>query len=120
MIRLTVTMADDGTVYIPAPCRGCVAEAQAVYQTNAVEPNDTVTISHGANTVNLITAVNTAGLDVETGVPDDTYKGSVFDPSSTTATDTVIKAVSAGAAGIAILTILFDDSAYVEQEASEA
>lgn len=120
MIRLFVAMADDATVYVPAPCRGTVSGAQAVYQTNAVEPNDTITLSRSTTTVNLITAVNTAGLDVETGVPDSTNKGLIFDPTSTTATDTVIKIVSAGAAGIALVTIEFDDYAYVEQTASEA
>lgn len=120
MIRLLVQLADDGTLYVPAPCRGTLAGMKAVYQTNAVEPNDTIIASRGATAVNTLTAVNTAGLVVETGVPDATNKGLVFDPDDDTEANQVIKLVSSGAAGIALVLLEFDDNAYVEQEASEA
>ncbi len=107
MIRLMVEVADDETKYIPAPCRGVVVGAQVVWQTNAVEPNDTIILSRSTTAVLTVTAVNTAGLETEIGVRDATNPDLVFDPDSTTATETVIKVVSAGAAGIAFLSIGF-------------
>lgn len=121
MIDLMIPIASDGTIYVPAPCKGVVAEAYAVWGTNAVEAADTIILSRGATAVNTITAVNTAGLVVETGVPtasSDRYL--IFDPASATTANQVIKIVSAGAAGVAIVHIKFDDSAYVVQAAKEA
>lgn len=120
MIRMTVTIPNDGTVYVPVPCRGVVSGAYAAWITNTVEPNDTITLSRDTTAVNTITAVNTAGLVREVGVPDATNKGLIFDPDSATATHGVIKIVSAGAAGIAVVTIEFDDYAYVKQTPLEA
>lgn len=120
MIRLTVQVASDGTVYVPVPCRGVVAGAQVVWQTNAVEPDDTVILSQSTTAVATATAVNTAGLVIEDAVRDATNKDLVFDPDSSTATETVIKLVANGGAGISLVTIEFDDFAYIEQTASEA
>lgn len=124
MIRIMHLMASDETTYIPAPCRGKVSAAYAVYQTNAVEPADTITISRGATTVNLITVpdttASTAGTVIETGVPDATNKDLIFDPADDTAANTVIKAVSAGAAGTAMLVIEFDEFAIIEEDSVEA
>jgi exo-beta-1,3-glucanase (GH17 family) len=120
MIKIIVAHADQGTSYVPAPCRGVVANAYCVFQTNTVEPNDTVVLARGASTVNTITAVTTAGLVVETGVPDATNKGLVFDPASSTAANQVIKITDTGAPGAKLVMIDFDDSAYVAEAASEA
>lgn len=114
MIRLLVVVTD-GVAYVPAPCRGTVAKMTAIFQTNAVEPNDTIIASRDATAVNTLTAVNTAGLVLETGVQDVTNKGLVFDPESATLAERVIRVTSAGAPGAALVEILFDDSAYVQQ-----
>ena len=117
---IPVAHADQATLYVPVPCKGTVAKVLCVFQTNTVQPNDTVVLSRGATAVNTVTAVETAGLVVETGVPDSTNKGLVFDPASATAANQVIKITDTGAPGDKILLIFFDDSAYVEQAAKEA
>ena len=108
MKYLYVDVADGATVYVPAPCRGSIAKMVAVFQADTVVANDT------------ITAVTTAGLVVETGVPDATNKGLVFDPASSTAANQVIKITDTGAPGAKLVMIDFDDSAYVAEAASEA
>ena len=120
MIIIPVQHADQGTMYVPAPCRGTVAKVLCAFDTNTVEVGDTVVVAQGSSAVNTVTATVTAGLTVETGVPDSTNKGLVFDPESSTATETVMKITDTGAPGAKNLLIFFDDSAYVEQEASEA
>jgi len=120
MRNLLVILPSDGTLYIPVPCRGTLKGMRAVYQTNAVEPNDTIIASRDTTAVNTLTAVDTAGLVVETGVPDATNKGLVFDPDSAIATDHVIKLVANGAAGVAVVELEFDDSAYIKQTPLEA
>jgi len=122
MIRLQVTLEDDEARYIPAPCRGTVSGAQAVWQTNAVEPNDTIIVSRDSTAVNTITAVDTAGLQCEAGVPNATVasRDLIFDPDSSTKANTVIKVTPNGGAGDALVTIEFNDYAYVQQDASEA
>ncbi len=70
--------------------------------------------------MNLITVVTTAGMVVENGVRDATYKDLVFDPDSTTVTYGVIKVVLSGGNAIAaVILIEFDDFAAVAQAASE-
>lgn len=120
MKKLLVILPSDGTMYIPAPSRGVVAGMKAVYQTNSVEVGDTIIASRDTTAVNTITATDTAGLTIETGVRDVTNKDLVFDPDSTTDTETVIKLVANGAAGIAVVEIEFDDYAYIERAPSEA
>ena len=120
MIKLLALIGSDATIYVPAPCRGVVVGLKAVYQTNAVEPADTIIASRDATAVNTLTAVTTAGLVVETGVPDVTNKDLVFDPASTTAVNQVIKLVANGTAGVAMVEIEFDESAHVAQPALEA
>jgi len=121
MIRLTFAMADS-TVYIPAPCKGIVVGAQAVFQTDTVQPGDTIDIQRNTTSVCLITAVNTAGLVVEDGVRDSTQADAdlIFDPDSATATYQVMKVVPTGAPGASIVTILFDEYVTVAQTPSEA
>lgn len=122
MIRLQVSLESDEVRYVPVPCRGNVMGAQAVWQTNAVEPDDTIILSRDTTAVNTITAVDTAGLQCEEGVPNATIasRDLIFDPDSSTKAYTVIKVTPNGAAGDALVTIEYDDSAYVQQEALEA
>lgn len=119
--HLTFELESDEVRYIPAPCRGTVVAARAVWQTNTVEPDDTIVIARDSTTVNTITAVDTAGLQCETGVPTSgANQYLIFDPDSATKAYSVIKVTPDGAAGDAIVTIDFDDAAYVKQDASEA
>lgn len=122
MIEIIVALADGATIYVPAPCKGNVAKMTAVFQADTVVANDTIKASRGNDVVNTLTAVTEAGLVVETGVPDTTNKGLIFDPTSATAANQVIKLVSGseGGSAAAIVTIFFDDSAYVAQAAKEA
>ena len=120
MIRIFATIPDNGTLYIPAPARGIVAQAVAVYQSNVVEPDDTIIISRDTTAVNTITATDAAGFTREVGVPDTTNKDLIFDPDHATDVNTVIKVVSSGAAGVAILMIEFDNYAVIEEESVEA
>jgi hypothetical protein len=119
MIRL-LAVVTDGVTYVPAPCRGVVAKMTAIFQTNVVEPNDTIIASRDTTAVNTLTAVEIAGLVLETGVPDVTNKGLVFDPADTTLVNRVIKVTSAGAPGAALVEIDFDEFAYVKQTPLEA
>jgi hypothetical protein len=120
MIRLLVNLPDASTIYVPAPCRGKVAGIKAVFQTNVVEADDTIVVSRDTTAVNTLTAVTTAGLVVETGVPDTTYKDLLFDPDSDTATSQVMKIANTGSPGAALVLIEFDDYAAVAQAATEA
>lgn len=117
MIEITVAVADSATVYVPAPCRGVVAKMVAVFQADTVVANDTITAYRSTTAVDAVTAVTEAGLVPEVGVPDATNKGLVFDPASATAANKVIKLISGseGGAAAAIVTITFDDSAYVAE-----
>lgn len=119
--QLTIEIEGTEARYVPAPCRGTVTAARVVWQTDVVEADDTVEIARGGDVVNTITAVDTAGLQCETGVPtsgDDQYL--IFDPDSATKANSVILVTADRAAVDAIVTIDFDDAAYVKQDASEA
>ena len=120
MINITFLHADGATLYVPAPCKGVVVGVKVVFQTNTVEPNDTVIVGRGSYAVNTVTAVTTAGLVVETGVRDVTYKDYVFDPASTTAAYQVFKVTDTGAPGDKIVTIEFDENATIAEAALEA
>ena len=119
--HLTIELESDEVRYIPAPCRGTVVAARAAWQTATVAADDTIILSRAGTAVNTITAVTAAGVVCETGVPtsgDNQYL--IFDPDSDTGTTTVIRVTPNGGAGDAILTVDFDDAAYVKQSASEA
>lgn len=119
--QLTIETEGTEARYVPAPCRGTVTAARATWQTNVVEPDDTVEIARGADVVNTITAVDTAGLQCETGVPTaGANQYLIFDPDSATKANSVILVTSDRAGADAIITIDFDDAAYVKQDASEA
>ena len=111
--------------YIPVPCRGNVNSVKVASDATMVATG-TLTVSRAGDTVNLVTAPTgnaAAGVVVE-GVPDSTNKALIFDPDSATATSKVLKltddATLHGGAATVIIVIEFDDSAYVEQAASEA
>ncbi len=103
----------DAVVYVPVPTRGIVKEMKCVFNTNTVEVNDTIVASRGATAVNTITATNTAGLVVETGVPNSTNKDLVFDPLSTTEAHKSILLTPTGSPGSATVMIGFDPYATV-------
>ena len=119
-MKILLALVTSGTVsYVPVPCRGCVSGVKAVWQTSSVTAADTVIASRATVPVNTVTVVSGDGLVVETGVPNVTYKGLVFDPDSATATEQVIK-VTVSAGGACLVLIEYDDSACVKQAASEA
>ena len=119
MKRITLSCAANGTYYIPAPCVGLVSGVQAVWQ-GTVTTGNIVTVSRGTRTVNLVTVVTLAGMVVERGVRDTTYKDVIFDPASATAVNQVIKVVLSGGNAIAaVITIEFDDFSSVGQAALE-
>jgi hypothetical protein len=124
IFSLEITDAGE-THYIPVPCRGIV-KAVRVTSDIAMVATGTIIISRGNTAVNTITAPtgDTAAGIILDGVPDTTNKDLIFDPASSTAADKVIKIVAdgtlLGAAGTVNFHITFDDSAYVEQVASEA
>jgi len=120
MIRLIVDMPDATTIYVPAPCRGNLSGMKAVFQTNAVDAGDTLVAYRDTTAVNTLTVVNGSGLVVETGVPDVTNKGLIFDPADTTVVNQVIKIVNTGAPGASIVELQFDEYAYVKQTPLEA
>ncbi len=120
MKRILVLHADGSTLYVPAPCRGIVVGVKVVFQTSTVEPNDTCVVAQGSHAVNTVTAVTTAGLVIEKGVRDTTYKDLVFDPLSATAAEQVLKITDTGAPGDKLVLIEFNDFASIEQPAKEA
>ena len=111
--------------YVPVPCRGNIKSVRVVSDLQ-MDAGGKLTIAKNTTTVNLVTVPmgNIAAGVVLDGVPDATNKGLIFDSNSATATDKVIKITddatfSGGAATVTIL-IAYDDSAYVEQSASES
>jgi hypothetical protein len=111
--------------YIPVPCRGVVKSFEVIANATMVATG-TIILARNTTAVNTATAPtgDTAAGTVLTGVPDTTNKGLVFDPDSSTAAYTKIKVsfdttILGGAANV-LLHIVFDDSAYVAQAASEA
>lgn len=107
MMYFTIPV-NDAAVYWPVPCRGILKEMKCAACTNVVEPNDTIVASRAATAVNTWTAVETAGLVMEKGVPDTTNKDLVFDPDSATATDKVILFTPTGAPGLCMVTFGYD------------
>ena len=111
--------------YIPVPCRGNVNSVKVASDATMVATG-TLTVSRAGDTVNLVTAPtgNAAAGVVVTGVPDSTNKALIFDPDSATATDKVIlltdDATLHGGAATVVIVITYDDSAYIEQDASVA
>ena len=111
--------------YIPAPCRGVVKE-MTVFANATMVATGTVTASRGTTAVNTATAPTgdtAAGVALE-GTPDTTKKDLVFDPDSSTEANTKIKisldtTILGGVANV-LVWLKFDDSAHVDEPASEA
>ena len=111
--------------YIPVPCRGVVKSFKAVANATMVATG-TIVLARNTTAVNTLTAPTgdaAAGI-VVTGVPDRITKDLVFDPDSSTATNTKIKVsfdttILSGAANVTLL-ITYDDSATVTQTAKES
>jgi len=118
MKQIRVQLAANETRYVPAPARGVIAAIRAVWQ-GTVTTSNILTVSQGATTVNVATVVTTAGMVVETGVPDTTNGFAVFDPN--VAAQSVIKLVLSGGNAIAADVLIdYDDSAYVKQTSDES
>lgn len=115
-----IDIVTDGTRYVPAPCRGIVVGAFGIWETDVVDPGDTIVINRNTTPVCTITAINADGLVREIGVRDADNPDLVFDPDSVTDEDKVIKLVANGAAGISSVFIEFDEYATIKQDASEA
>lgn len=110
------------TAYHPVPCRGTVKSLKAAFG-KAVASDDTITLSRSTTAVNTLTTGATTAGEVYTGTPDSDNNQLVFDPDSDTDAYKVIKiAISAlaSASTPVNMTIEYDDSAYVTQDASEA
>ena len=111
--------------YIPVPCRGVVKSAE--YMSNAtMVATGKITLARNTTAVNTATAPtgDTAAGTVLKGVADTTNGQLVFDPDSSTVENQKIKmsldgTLLAGAANV-LVHIVYDDSAYVAQAASEA
>jgi hypothetical protein len=111
--------------YIPVPCRGVVKAFEVVANATMVATG-TIILSRSTTAVNTATAPtgDTAAGTALAGVPDTTNKDLVFDPDSDTAANTKIKVafdttILGGAANV-LLHITYDDSAHVDEPASEA
>lgn len=118
-----LTGAGSEITYVPVPCRGIVKSVR-VASDLLMAATGTLTIAGGGQTVNLVT-VPTGDIAAGTildGVPDTTYKDTVFDPDSATATYRVIKitddATFLGGAATVSIMIRYDESAAVAQPAS--
>jgi len=118
-----ITASGADTRYVPVPYRGTVHSVRASCDQTMVA-DKTIIVSRGASAVNTATADGeTAGVILD-GTPDTTNKDLVFDPDSSTAANRVLKIVVltafTGANGTLTLRIEYDESAYIEQTASEA
>jgi hypothetical protein len=113
------------TYYIGVPCRGTV-KSMKVFANATMVAAGTIKALRGTTAVNTATAPtgDTAAGVALAGVPDTTYKDLVFDPDSSTVANTKIKVeldttILGGVANV-LLQFEYDDSAYVQQSASEA
>lgn len=112
------------SMYIPVPRRGIVKKMTVVCNATMVD-SGTVVAYRGATDVNTATAPtgNTAAGTVLVGVPETDDKDLIFDPDSSTVANKVIKitddATLLGGAGTIGVLIKYDDSAAVQQDASE-
>ena len=113
------------TYYYPVPCRGVLHSLKVVANATLVATG-TIIASRDTTAVNTITvpAGDIAAGIALAGVPDTTNKDLVFDPDSATVANTKIKfafdtTLLGGVANV-LLQMEYDDSAYVEQAASEA
>lgn len=111
--------------YVPVPCRGTVKSVEVVSDLQ-MDATGTLTIAGGGHTINLITVPTgniAAGVKLA-GVQDTTYGDTVMDPDSVTASYKVLTITDdanfLGGAGTVTVHIVYDDSAYVAQAASES
>lgn len=117
--------AGSQSMYVPVPRRGIVKNITVACNATMVATG-TLTASRGGTAVNLATAPtgDTAAGTTLKGVLDTTNKDLVFDPDSSTVANKVIKitddATLLGGAGTIAVHIEYDDSAAVQQLASEA
>ena len=118
-----ITTSGADTRYIPVPARGTVHAVRVAC--DAVMVNDkTIIFSQDSTAVNTVTAANTAAGTILDGVPtDNANKYLIFDPDSSETTEQVIKMVVldayTGSNATLTVNIEFDDSCFVQQDASE-
>ena len=120
-LQTTTTTAKD--FYIPVPCRGRVVSFRVAHSTET-DADELFTLFWGAYPVSVCTPTDAlaAGTVID-GVMNATYKDTVFDPASATATYKVfhidnLDTVDTG--GVLSVFIEFDESAAVTQAALEA
>lgn len=118
-----ITASGADTRYIPVPCRGTVHSAEYACDQTMVT-DKTVILSRSTTAVNTATAAAETAGEILTGTPDTDNKGLIFDPDSSTAANKVIKMVVldgfTGSNGTLTVKIEYDDSAYIQQDASES
>ena len=130
IILITEVVAAGDIRYIPVPCRGIVHSIRLACDTEMVATGtlkvgrgDPTTAAYCVNTATVLTGNTAIGVILD-GVKDTDYGDLVFDPDSSTAANRVLwiendSTLVGGGATLAI-RIRFNDSAYIEQEASEA
>lgn len=121
-VPIATTTADN--FYLPVPCKGIVKDVWMSHD-QETDLDEVWTVYRGATAVNVVTpsADATAEGTSFQGVPDATNKDLIFDPSSTTVANRVIKigtlnTVDAG--GNLGYMIAYDESCAVTEAASEA
>ena len=112
------------TVYYPVTVRGTIAAIKCVYNQETDE-DEIVTVARGGDTVYTVTppADATAAGVVIDGVAHATNGQLIFDPDSDTGANKALKVSvpnTFDSAGALRIVVSYDDSAYVEQTASEA
>ena len=124
-----LTGGGEEVTIVPVPCRGTVHAVRVVSDREMVATGkikvgrgDIATAAYIVNTVTVPTG-NTAAGTVLDGVPDDDYKGLIFDPDSDTSRENSMWIEDDGTlhddAATVTIMITFDNSAFVEQKASE-
>lgn len=124
-----LTGGGEEVTIVPVPCRGTVHAVRVVSDlqmdaggTLKIGRGDVDTAAYVVNTVMVPTGDTAAGTALD-GVSDTTYGDLIFDPDSDTARENSMwieddATLHAGAATVTIM-VTFDDSAYIEEEASE-
>jgi hypothetical protein len=124
MMSVDIATTTAKTFYIPVPCRCTVASFRASYSAES-DLDEVITLSRGGTAVNVCTpaADGTAAGTVMVGVADTTNGQLIFDPTSTTEANKKLQIDTLNTVDAECqvgLCIELDESAYVEQTASEA
>lgn len=109
--------------YIPVPCRGRVNSFRVAYSA-ITDADELFTLFWGTSAVSVCTPTDAlaAGTVID-GAMNATYKDTIFDPASATATYKVFhidNVIGLDTSGVLTVFIEFDESAAVTQAALEA